>query len=344
MEVCLDAPPNLEGLSFAHPFSSIDSFVVITTLGYGKFGCVKLVQNRVTSQYCALKVLSKSETIRLRQVEHARSEREVLLLSNHVFLTKMYSTFADENFLYFCLEFCTGGELFKLLREVGRFNQKTTAFYAGEVCLGFEYLHKKNIAYRDLKPENVLIGADGHIKLCDFGFAKYIPDRSWTLCGTPDYLPPEMILGQGHDKSVDWWAFGVFIFELLAGYPPFTGDSPIAIYDKILDGIEKVTFPRFFTKSARDIITKLLRSRSRRLGNLVGGVKEVKEHPFFGTLDWQALGRKEVEPPALPNEVGEGDWSQFAGVKDIPTKFTASEVSNSKQTAVFDNWTTVVNF
>jgi len=145
-------------------------------------------------------------------------------------------------------DYISGGELFSRLRKEGRFSYDVTLFYSSEIFLSIQYLHKLNIAYRDLKPENLLIDKDGHIKLTDFGFAKTIEnDRTFTLCGTPEYLAPEIIKGAkvGYGKSVDWWALGVLIFEMLSGYPPFYDNEPIGIYKKIVTGI--IEFPRFFT-------------------------------------------------------------------------------------------------
>eukprot|EP01127_Copromyxa_protea_P014718 TRINITY_DN4148_c0_g1_i1.p1 TRINITY_DN4148_c0_g1~~TRINITY_DN4148_c0_g1_i1.p1 ORF type:complete len:391 (+),score=69.89 TRINITY_DN4148_c0_g1_i1:29-1174(+) len=310
-----------QGTNF-NPYSSLANFEQHDTIGTGKFGCVHLVRNIVNNDFCVMKVLNKRDTIKMKQVEHTRNEKEVLaLVRNQNFFTQLYATYSDENNLYMCLEFCPGGELFKLLREVGRFNQKTTAFYGAEIVLAFEFLHAKNIAYRDLKPENVLIGSDGHLKLCDFGFAKKIDDRSWTLCGTPEYLPPEIILGKGHDKSVDWWSFGVFLFELLAGYAPFHGPRPIDIYEKILAGVDSVIFPNFFSAESRDIIRRFLTSKSRRLGNVRGGIKEIKRHNFFMTINWDRVARQEVAPPAVPNLQGAGDRANFDIVTDAHPKF-----------------------
>jgi len=145
-------------------------------------------------------------------------------------------------------DYISGGELFSRLRKEGRFSYDVTLFYSSEIFLAIQYLHKQNIAYRDLKPENLLIDSDGHIKLTDFGFAKVIEnDRTFTLCGTPEYLAPEIIKGAkvGYGKSVDWWALGVLIFEMLSGYPPFYDNEPIGIYKKIVTGI--IEFPRFFS-------------------------------------------------------------------------------------------------
>lgn len=198
----------------------------------------------------------------------------------------------------------------------------------------------------------VLIGADGHLRLCDFGFAKYIEDRSWTLCGTPEYLPPEIILGKGHDKSVDWWSFGVFLFEMLAGYAPFYGPRPIDIYDKILEGVGSVVFPNFFTPEAKNIIRRFLVSRSRRLGNTRGGIAEIKTHPFFvstcsnashsfqASVNWIRVKNREIAPPAVPNLRGEGDRTNF-DILEADQKFNlfqdfhraSGEVSEGQQPA-----------
>ena len=156
-------------------------------------------------------------------------------------------------------EYICGGELFSRLRKDGRFANDVALFYACEIALSLQYLHRMNIVYRDLKPENLLIDKEGHIKITDFGFAKQLTnDRTYTLCGTPEYLAPEIIKGSkvGYGKSVDWWALGILIFEMLSGYPPFYDNEPIGIYKKIVAGI--IEFPRFFDVKAKDVIRKLL--------------------------------------------------------------------------------------
>lgn len=165
-------------------------------------------------------------------------------------------------------EFISGGELFSRLRKEGRFSNDVCLFYGCEIFLTIQYLHKQRIVYRDLKPENLLIARDGHVKITDFGFAKRLEnDKTFTLCGTPEYLAPEIIKGSkvGYGKSVDWWAFGILIFEMLSGYPPFYDNEPIGIYKKILSGM--IEFPRFFEVKAKDIIRKLL---NPEIGNRLG--------------------------------------------------------------------------
>jgi serine/threonine protein kinase len=175
--------------------------------------------------------------------------------------------FQDKTHLYLSFEYVQGGEIFRLLRKERYFPNDVALFYTTEIILSLEYMHNKQIAYRDLKPENLLIAADGHLKITDFGFAKRIQDKTYTLCGTPEYLAPEIILSTGHNRGVDWWALGILLFEMLAGYPPFYDENPIDIYRKITTGYYE--FPSNISTNARDIISKLLESDvSRRLGSL----------------------------------------------------------------------------
>ena len=163
------------------------------------------------------------------------------------------------------LDYACGGELFTLLRREGRFSNDVALFFASEIVLAFEYLHGMDIAYRDLKPENLLIDKEGHVKITDFGFAKVVQDKTYTLCGTPEYLAPEIIQSKGHNKNVDWWALGVLVFEMLAGYPPFYDDNPLGIYQKIMDGYYE--FPPHVEPKARDLVKSFLcADRSIRLG------------------------------------------------------------------------------
>ena len=172
-----------------------------------------------------------------------------------------------------------GGELFSYLRSAGRFNNNATLFYASEIVSSLDYLHSQDIVYRDLKPENLLLDREGHLKIIDFGFAKQVTDRTWTLCGTPEYLAPEIIQSKGHNKAVDWWALGILIYEMLAGYPPFFDDNPFGIYEKILTG--KIIWPRHIDQVAKDLIKKLLvQDRTKRLGNMKNGSDDVKRHRY----------------------------------------------------------------
>lgn len=203
----------------------------------------------------------------MKQVDHVISEFGILREINHPFLVNMLGFSQDDRYLYFSLEYIPGGELFTYLRNIGKLDSGQARFYAAQVGLMFEYLHSKNIVYRDLKPENLLIAADGYMKLTDFGFAKFLDGRTYTLCGTPEYLAPEILLNKGHGKPVDWWTLGILIYEMLAGIDPFSDEDPMAIYQKILKG--KIRFPRNFDRNAKSLVKHLLvADLTKRYGNL----------------------------------------------------------------------------
>uniref|UniRef100_A0A8C0DHE3 Protein kinase X-linked n=1 Tax=Balaenoptera musculus TaxID=9771 RepID=A0A8C0DHE3_BALMU len=224
-------------------------FDTLATVGTGTFGRVQLVREKKSTRCFALKVMRIPDVIRLKQEQHVHNEKSVLKEVSHAFLVKLFWTGHDDRFLYMLMEFVPGGELFSYLRNQGRFSSSTGLFYSAEIVCAIEYLHSKEIVYRDLKPENILLDRDGHIKLTDFGFAKKLVDKTWTLCGTPEYLAPEVIQSKGHGRAVDWWALGILIFEMLSGFPPFFDDNAFGIYQKILAG--KIDFPRHLDFSVK---------------------------------------------------------------------------------------------
>lgn len=270
------------------------------TLGTGSFGRVKLAKHLPTGKTCAVKCLKKSEIIRLKQVDHILAEKAILSSIDHPFIVNIFGHFQDRKYLYLVMEFVVGGEFFTHLRRAGRFNNDSSCFYAAQIVLIFQYLHSQDIVYRDLKPENLLLDHTGNVKLTDFGFAKKVDYRTWTLCGTPEYIAPEILLNKGHGKPVDWWALGILIYEMLAGCPPFVDDDPMGIYQKILAG--RISFPRYFDKDAKDLIRKLLVADvTKRLGNLKGGVEEIKQHKWFDKIDWAKLYNREMRVPFIPD-------------------------------------------
>eukprot|EP00744_Colponema_vietnamica_P000936 GILI01001620.1.p1 GENE.GILI01001620.1~~GILI01001620.1.p1 ORF type:complete len:366 (-),score=46.25 GILI01001620.1:101-1198(-) len=292
-----------------HRLSDFDLFA---TVGTGTFGRVRVVKlkSQPAGRPLALKILKKSEVIKLKQVEHVKAEKDILSRISHPFIVRLHATFQDDKRLFMVMDYINGGELFSYLRREGRLPNDSARFYAAEITLAFQYLHSLNIVYRDLKPENLLLDHDGHIKITDFGFAKIVEDRTWTLCGTPEYLAPEIIQSKGHGKSVDWWALGILIYEMLAGYPPFYDEHPFGIYQKVLAG--KVEYPRHFDVRVKDLIRRLLtQDRTKRFGCLKNGAEDIKKHKWFKGLDWAQVQACQVPAPYVPPVRGDDDTSQF---------------------------------
>ncbi|KAF4989984.1 hypothetical protein FGRMN_8758 [Fusarium graminum] len=301
---------------------SLGDFDILRTLGTGSFGRVHLVQSKHNQRFYAVKVLKKAQVVKMKQVEHTNDERRMLADVKHPFLITLWGTFQDTKNLYMVMDFVEGGELFSLLRKSGRFPNPVAKFYAAEVTLALEYLHSKNIIYRDLKPENLLLDRHGHLKITDFGFAKRVPDKTWTLCGTPDYLAPEVVSNKGYNKSVDWWSLGILIYEMLCGYTPFwDSGSPMKIYENILKG--KVKYPAYVNADAQNLLERLITADlTKRLGNLYGGPGDVKNHPWFAEVTWDRLARKDIDAPYTPPvKAGAGDASQFDRYPEDPEKY-----------------------
>ncbi|KIW04520.1 uncharacterized protein PV09_04275 [Verruconis gallopava] len=295
-----------------------DDFELRKTLGTGTFARVWLVTlradtNTTNPKVFALKILRKADVVRLKQVEHVRNERNILAaVAGHPFITCLVTSFQDHDSLYMLLDYCPGGEVFSYLRRARRFNEETSRFYASEIVLILEFLHERmGVAYRDLKPENMLIDAEGHLKLVDFGFAKKIGKlETYTLCGTPEYLAPEVIRNTGHGYAVDWWALGILIYEFLVGQPPFWDQNPIKIYEQIVEG--KIRFPSAMPDAARDIISRLCTvDVTKRLGNIKGGARTVKQHEWFAGVNWDDMYYRRCRGPIIPHLSSPTDTRNF---------------------------------
>jgi len=285
-------------------------FVQGVTLGTGSFGRVRFVTHKTTGSYWAIKMLKKAEVIRLQQVEHMLSEKAILACLDHPFIVKLAGTFQDKKYLYMVLQYIVGGEFFTHLRKAGRFENPVAKFYAAQIVTVFEYLHNQDFIYRDLKPENLLLDEEGYVKITDFGFAKRVAFKTYTLCGTPEYIAPEVLLNKGHGKGVDWWTLGILIFEMLGGQPPFVDDDPMGIYQQILAG--KVNFPRFFERNAKNLIKKLLTADlTKRFGCLKNGAEDIRKHKWFAGLDYEALLARKPTAPIIPRVSGKADTSNF---------------------------------
>ncbi|XP_052768823.1 cGMP-dependent protein kinase 1-like isoform X2 [Mya arenaria] len=293
---------------------------IVTTLGVGGFGRVELVQiNNDASRTFALKIMRKHHIVETRQQEHIMNEKKIMAESRTDFIVRLHRTFKDRKYLYMMMEVCLGGELWTVLRDKGSFDDNTTRFYTGCVLEAFTYLHSKGVVYRDLKPENLLLDGHGYCKLVDFGFAKKVGlgRKTWTFCGTPEYVAPEVILNKGHDITADYWSLGILMFELLTGSPPFSGQDPMKTYNIILKGIDTIEFPRKITKNATNLIKKLCRDTpTDRLGFGRGGIREIQKHKWFEGYNWEGLRKHTLTAPIQPKIKNMVDTTNFDDYPD----------------------------
>ncbi|EDV21557.1 uncharacterized protein TRIADDRAFT_30166, partial [Trichoplax adhaerens] len=293
----------------------LNDFEQIATLGMGGFGRVELVTLvKDKSRSFALKCMKKRHIVETKQQEHVFSEKKLLTELTSPFVVKLYRTFKDKKFVYMLMEVCLGGELWTILRDRGNFDENSTRFFTACVVEAFDYLHVRGIVYRDLKPENLLLDSIGYVKLVDFGFAKKVGlgSKTWTFCGTPEYVSPEVILNRGHNFCADYWGLGILIFELLTGSPPFTSDDPMKTYNLILRGIDRVDFPRKIGKNAQNLIRKLCKENpAERIGYQKNGIKDIQKHKWFQGFDWNGLRKRELKSPMQPTINGPLDHSNF---------------------------------
>jgi len=281
---------------------SVDDYELLKVVGKGSFGKVMQVRKKDTGKIFAMKVLKKAQLVARKQVAHTKTERKVLEDISHPFVCHLKYAFQTDSKLYMILEYFNGGELFFHLKANGRFTEERARYYCAEIVLALECLHAHTIVYRDLKPENVLLDAEGHIRLVDFGLSKegITPTNlTHTFCGTPEYLAPEVIHGGGYGLPVDWWSLGTLLYEMLTGLPPFYNQNLHAMYERILRA--KLHYPAYLSASARSLLQALLdRNPATRLGSN-GDAEEVKRHPFFAGLDWNKLVRLELPAPFKPS-------------------------------------------
>jgi len=297
---------------FTHKVT-LNDFKILKTLGKGAFGKVLLVHNEELNKYFAMKILKKDFIKKNKQIAHTKVERKILEKIDYPFIAQLFYAFQNKEKLYMITEYMPGGEMFYHLHKEQYFKESKAKFYICEIILAIEHLHKNNIIYRDLKPENILLDENGHIKLTDFGLSKIVndinKDRTFTICGTPEYVAPEVLTGKGYNKSVDWWSLGIVLYEMLCGYSPFREAREridIEIYFK------PIHHDNLISDIAFDLINKLIEPNcEKRLGYGIMDSIEIKNHVFFKDINWKKVERKEIEPEYKPVLKKPGDVSNF---------------------------------
>mmetsp|Transcript_588 Transcript_588/g.1217 ORF Transcript_588/g.1217 Transcript_588/m.1217 type:complete len:787 (+) Transcript_588:181-2541(+) len=290
-------------------------------LGMGAFGKVWLATTRTSKKPYALKMITKRQLIDAGQVKGVLREKQIMASIEHPFILPLIGSFQDENFLYLLSPVGQGGELFNVVHTDQRdgLDNNASLFYGACILEALGYLHARNIVYRDMKPENALIDKDGYCIMVDFGFAKIVVDKTYTLCGTPEYLAPEIIMSKGHDKAVDYWSFGVLIYEMLVGQSPFYmyGTDQVSLFKRIV--MVKYQCPNYVSSDAKDVIKKLLtRRQASRLGNLSRGHLDVEDHPWFQAIDFNKLNKRKLKAPFKPklsNPLDTRNFDDFSRVE-----------------------------
>jgi len=304
-----------------------EDFQLLKVIGKGSFGKVMQVKKKDTGKIYAMKVLQKEAIINRNQVIHTRSEKSILQQVQHPFIVGLHYAFQTKDKLYMILDYVNGGELFFHLKHEGKFSESRVKFYTAEISLALSHLHELGIVYRDLKPENILLDCDGHIVITDFGLSKQmmVPPSgdtseatTHTFCGTPEYLAPEVLRGQGHGTPVDWWSLGTLVYEMLTGLPPFYSANTNVMYQKILSS--ELRFPPDMSGDCRSFLSGLLeRDPAKRMDG-----EDVMKHPWLSSIDWDKLLKKQIPAPWKPPVSSEADTTQIdraflaEPVKDTP--------------------------
>uniref|UniRef100_A0A669QD08 Serine/threonine-protein kinase N3 n=1 Tax=Phasianus colchicus TaxID=9054 RepID=A0A669QD08_PHACC len=324
----------------------LEDFHCIAMLGRGHFGKVLLAQYKATGKLYAIKALKKKDIIRRDEIDSLNCEKrifEVVNSSDHPFLVNMFACFQTPHHACFVMEYTPGGDLMMRIHE-DVFPERTAQFYTACVVLGLQFLHEKKIVYRDLKLDNLLLDAEGFVKIADFGLCKEgigFGDRTNTFCGTPEFLAPEVLTDISYTRAVDWWGLGVLIYEMLVGESPFPGDDEEEVFDSIVN--DEVQYPRFLSSEALSIIRKLLRKcPERRLGAGEKDAEEIKIQPFFKEMDWDALYARTLKPPFVPTLKDPTDISnfdeEFTSQKPILTPPEEVALLTRKEQAVFKDF------
>ena len=311
----------------SHKKVKLEDFEFIRLIGIGTYGKIYVASKKSSNKLYAIKILNKKNVHNKFELQNIATERTVLAKLNHPFIQKLYYAFQTKGNLYFITQFMHGGELnYHIYKEPNNyFSEEKARFYASEIILAINYLHKNNCIYRDLKPENVLIDITGHIKLIDFGLSKLCegyPCKTRTLCGTPEYLAPEVLFEKEYGIEVDWWSLGVILYEMLSGYLPFK----IIPSEKVTKNIYKKRIKMFkqFSKNAENLIKRLLEYNPKKRITFDGIIK----HPFFKGTNWDKIEKLETNPPFIPEISDDNLFQYFDSEKDLYDEYAAHEKGN----------------
>ncbi len=306
----------------------INQFTFIKVIGKGTFGKVILAKNKEDGEFYALKCVKKDYITKTKNVENLKNEKKLLEQVNSPFIIKLHFTFQNKEKIFFAFSYCNGGELFFHLTKCRRFKEEYVRIYAAEIYWALRYLHSKNIIYRDLKPENIILDKDGHIKIIDFGLAKgKITKTNLTasVCGTNEYIPPEVINGAKYNYNFDWWGFGIIIYELLFGHPPFVDQSKSHLFKKIKDSepnYDKVKISKEGKELMQQLLKKDLKQRIKP--------EEIPFHPWFKGIDFEEVRNLKIKAPFIPKIKNEDDLS------NIDPVFLNENIYSPMKKRVFD--------
>ncbi|KAJ6233772.1 non-specific serine/threonine protein kinase [Anaeramoeba flamelloides] len=329
-------------------------FEILKIIGKGAFGIVSLAREKSTGDVYAMKILNKQKMIKQEQVDHARTERDLMVTIDNPWIVTLYYSFQDENYLYLIMDYIAGGDMMTYLIKREILSEEETKFYIAETLIAVSNVHKMGFIHRDLKPDNLLLDKDGHIVLTDFGLSKayknirkemekqkeiqmpkkrkhknsmvnkQLRNKSWkerrklaySTVGTADYIAIEIFWRKGYSETCDWWSLGVIMFEMIFGFPPFTSESRRETFQMILNWEDYLAFPEDINASdeAKDLILKLICAPKDRLGE--NGVEEIKNHPFFNDIDWDLVEKRKMEPLYIPEVSGITDTRHFEDFED----------------------------